>query len=90
MAREMERERERSTDEGVKADQRGLAFIIYRSGTELILVMSILGGIGGVHRGAQETFDVSADLTELGRTPVAVVSSGVIFATERKKDDRFS
>ncbi|MFQ5400306.1 MAG: pseudouridine-5'-phosphate glycosidase [Anaerolineae bacterium] len=32
------------------------------------------GGIGGVHRG--RPFDVSADLTELGRTPVAVVSSG--------------
>ena len=34
------------------------------------------GGIGGVHRGAAETFDVSADLTELGRTRVAVVASG--------------
>ena len=34
------------------------------------------GGIGGVHRGAEESFDVSADLTELGRTPVAVVCSG--------------
>jgi len=34
------------------------------------------GGIGGVHRGAAETFDVSADLDELGRTPVAVVSAG--------------
>ena len=35
------------------------------------------GGIGGVHRGAEQSFDVSADLTELGRTNVAVVSSGV-------------
>lgn len=35
------------------------------------------GGIGGVHRGAELTLDVSADLTELGRTPVAVVCSGV-------------
>ena len=34
------------------------------------------GGIGGVHRGAEETFDVSADLTELARSPVAVVSAG--------------
>jgi pseudouridine-5'-phosphate glycosidase len=34
------------------------------------------GGIGGVHRGAQESFDISADITELGRTPVAVVSAG--------------
>jgi pseudouridine-5'-phosphate glycosidase len=34
------------------------------------------GGIGGVHRGVAEAFDVSADLTELARTPVAVVSAG--------------
>jgi pseudouridine-5'-phosphate glycosidase len=34
------------------------------------------GGIGGVHRGAAETFDVSADLLELSRTRVAVVASG--------------
>ena len=35
------------------------------------------GGTGGVHRGASETFDVSADLTELATTSVAVVSAGV-------------
>lgn len=34
------------------------------------------GGIGGVHRGMENTLDVSADLVELGRTPVAVVCSG--------------
>ncbi len=34
------------------------------------------GGIGGVHRGATETFDVSADLLELSRTRVVVVASG--------------
>jgi pseudouridylate synthase len=34
------------------------------------------GGIGGVHRGAEETGDVSADLTELAESPVAVVSAG--------------
>src|SRR6202012_6060723 len=34
------------------------------------------GGLGGVHRGGETTMDVSADLTELGRTPVAVISSG--------------
>ncbi len=34
------------------------------------------GGIGGVHRGAADTFDVSADLTQLARSPVAVVSAG--------------
>lgn len=36
----------------------------------------VTGGIGGVHRGAERTFDVSADLTELGRTRVAVVCAG--------------
>ena len=35
------------------------------------------GGIGGVHRGAAESFDISADLTEMAATPVAVVSAGV-------------
>lgn len=35
------------------------------------------GGIGGVHRGAEESFDVSADLLELGRTPVSVVCAGI-------------
>ncbi|MFV9503108.1 MAG: pseudouridine-5'-phosphate glycosidase [Oscillochloridaceae bacterium umkhey_bin13] len=34
------------------------------------------GGIGGVHRGAERTWDVSADLTELARTPVLVVCAG--------------
>jgi pseudouridylate synthase len=34
------------------------------------------GGIGGVHRGSENTYDISADLTELSRTPVAVVCAG--------------
>jgi len=34
------------------------------------------GGLGGVHRGGESSLDISADLTELGRTPVAVISSG--------------
>ncbi|MEJ1120662.1 pseudouridine-5'-phosphate glycosidase [Phyllobacterium sp. CCNWLW109] len=34
------------------------------------------GGIGGVHKGAETSFDISADLEELGRTPVIVVSAG--------------
>lgn len=38
--------------------------------------MFATGGIGGVHRGAAETFDISADLEELSRTPVAVVCAG--------------
>ncbi|MEC4049921.1 pseudouridine-5'-phosphate glycosidase [Flavobacterium sp. SUN046] len=35
------------------------------------------GGIGGVHRGAQDTMDISADLTEMGTTNVAIVAAGV-------------
>ena len=34
------------------------------------------GGIGGVHRGAEDTFDISADLQELARSPVTVVAAG--------------
>ena len=34
------------------------------------------GGLGGVHRGGESSMDISADLTELGRTPVTVISSG--------------
>jgi pseudouridine-5'-phosphate glycosidase len=37
----------------------------------------VTGGLGGVHRGAQQSFDISADLTELGSTDVAVVCAGV-------------
>ncbi|KAI8372291.1 pseudouridine 5'-phosphate glycosidase [Choanephora cucurbitarum] len=37
----------------------------------------VTGGIGGVHRGAEQSFDISADLMELGRTSVAVVCAGV-------------
>jgi pseudouridine-5'-phosphate glycosidase len=36
----------------------------------------VTGGIGGVHRGAATSFDISADLQELARTPVAVVCAG--------------
>jgi pseudouridine-5'-phosphate glycosidase len=44
----------------------------HRSGIEVFAT----GGIGGVHRGAELTFDISADLQELARTPVAVVCAG--------------
>lgn len=40
-------------------------------------VLHLLRGIGGVHRGAERSMDISADLTELGRTPIAVVCAGV-------------
>ena len=39
--------------------------------------MTLSGGLGGVHRGAEDTFDVSADLRELGRHSIAVVSAGI-------------
>ncbi len=48
----------------------GTMALAHRAGIELFAT----GGIGGVHRG--HPFDVSADLTELGRTPVTVVCSG--------------
>ncbi|UWQ93995.1 pseudouridine-5'-phosphate glycosidase [Rhodobacteraceae bacterium M385] len=34
------------------------------------------GGIGGVHKGAEDTFDISADLRELAHTPVSVIAAG--------------
>ena len=37
----------------------------------------VTGGVGGAHRGAEKNFDISADLEELGKTNVTVVSAGV-------------
>ena len=37
----------------------------------------VTGGLGGVHEGGEKSMDVSADLTEMGRTPLAVVCAGV-------------
>ena len=48
------------------------AFIAARAGINIVAT----GGIGGAHRGSENTFDISADLTELARTSVAVVCSG--------------
>ncbi|PZQ51724.1 MAG: pseudouridine-5-phosphate glycosidase [Rhodovulum sulfidophilum] len=76
--------------EGVfKATRRDLAPVIAKratAGTTVAATMVIAamagipvfatGGIGGVHRGASETFDISADLTELATTPVTVVCAG--------------
>ena len=47
--------------------------IAHRAGIRIFAT----GGIGGVHRGAERTMDISADLQELAHTPVAVVSAGV-------------
>lgn len=37
----------------------------------------VTGGMGGVHRGGESTFDVSADLSELAQTPIVVICAGV-------------
>lgn len=73
----------------VKASRRDLPVLAARgvdgattvAGTMLIAALAGIrvfatGGIGGAHRGAQRTFDISADLLELGKTPVCVVCSG--------------
>jgi pseudouridine-5'-phosphate glycosidase len=72
-----------------KASRRDLAYLCSRGlhgATTVASTMIIAhlagirlfatGGIGGVHRGAATTMDISADLPELARTPVAVVSAG--------------
>ena len=76
--------------EVVKVSVRDLAHVMARGGHGATTVAStmrlaalagirvfVTGGIGGVHRGAQRTFDISADLTELAGTGVAVISAGV-------------
>ena len=73
----------------VKASRRDLSAVAARNGTAGTTVAATMfvaacagieifatGGIGGVHRGAEETFDISADLIELARTRVAVVCAG--------------
>lgn len=73
----------------VKASRRDLPFTISKklNGATTVATTMILanlagikvfatGGIGGVHRGAQETFDISADLQELANTNVAVICAG--------------
>jgi len=74
----------------VKASVRDLPSIIARGGHGATTVAAtmrlaslagirvfVTGGLGGVHRGAATSFDVSADLTELSTTPVCVVCAGV-------------
>lgn len=72
-----------------KASRRDLPVLVARgadgattvAATMIIAAMAGIrvfatGGIGGVHRGAETTMDISADLEELARTPVAVVCAG--------------
>lgn len=74
----------------VKASTRDLAFVCSQglnAATTVASTMKIAsladidvfatGGIGGVHRGAEVSMDISADLIELGRTPVTVVCAGI-------------
>jgi len=73
-----------------KTSRRDLAFVLSKKLTGATTVAATMiaaemagirvfatGGIGGVHRDATETFDISADLLELSQTPVAVVCAGV-------------
>ena len=75
--------------ESAKISRRDLAALAVRNatgGTTVAATMAAAamagialfatGGIGGVHRGAAQTFDISADLTELAKTRVAVVCAG--------------
>ncbi|KAH8360998.1 hypothetical protein KR093_006618 [Drosophila rubida] len=74
----------------IKCSRRDLPYVVaarQSGGTTVAATMIVAhqvgirifatGGIGGVHREGHVTMDVSADLVELGRTPVAVVCSGV-------------
>jgi pseudouridine-5'-phosphate glycosidase len=76
--------------DAVKASVRDVAAVVARGGTGATTVASTAalaaragiavfatGGLGGVHRGAAETWDESADLTTLSRTPILVVCAGV-------------
>lgn len=73
----------------VKASKRDIPFLVAKQLDGATTVASTMiianlagitvfatGGIGGVHRGAQQTFDISADLQELAHTNVAVVCAG--------------
>lgn len=72
-----------------KASRRDLAYVLADGGLGATTVAATMfvagqagirifatGGIGGVHRGAETSFDISADLLELAQTPVAVVCAG--------------
>ncbi|XP_072256317.1 uncharacterized protein [Pyxicephalus adspersus] len=74
----------------VKVSRRDLPYVLSQglsggstvSGTMIAahragISVFVTGGIGGVHHDGENTMDISADLTELGRTPVAVISAGV-------------
>jgi len=74
----------------IKCSRRDLAFVIAsgKDGAATVSATMIMaekagirffatGGVGGVHRGAESTMDISADLTELSKTDVCVISAGI-------------
>lgn len=76
-------------DDVIKVSRRDFAFAVAEGRTGATTVCGTMlaaglagipvfatGGIGGVHRGAEQSLDISADLLELARTPVIVVSAG--------------
>jgi len=78
-----------NTDSAMKLSRADLAFAMATGVTGSTTVAATMivanragisvfatGGIGGVHRGASDSFDISADLKELATTPVTVVSAG--------------
>jgi pseudouridine-5'-phosphate glycosidase len=78
-----------TADDVAKVSRRNLATVLAGGGLGATTVAGTMiaahmagisvfatGGIGGVHRGAEASFDVSADLDELARTPVLVVTAG--------------
>ncbi|WP_173932120.1 pseudouridine-5'-phosphate glycosidase [Chelativorans sp. Marseille-P2723] len=86
---EEEREALASEGDAMKLSRADLAFAVAEKrtgGTTVAATMIVAalagirvfatGGIGGVHKGAEESFDISSDLDELARTPVIVVSAG--------------
>ena len=81
---------EKAKEKVVKASTRDLPYICTKQSSASTTVASTMriahevginifatGGIGGVHRGVASTYDISADLLELSRTPVMVVCAGV-------------
>lgn len=76
--------------EVTKTSRRDIAYVVSTGGDGATTVSAtmilahkagikvfVTGGIGGVHRGGQDSMDISADLDELSKTPVIVVCSGV-------------
>jgi pseudouridine-5'-phosphate glycosidase len=83
-------ERLGNAKDALKVSRRDLAYVLaeHKLGATTVaatmicaalagIEVFVTGGIGGVHRGAETSFDISADLQELARTNVAVVCAGV-------------